>query len=366
LGLPVDVSERRLGRTPWIVARGRREEVFRALGERCGERIRAVIREIPDLPAMRGRMASHAARDQFIAIREASCRHFPVIWIELEALADGAQVSLENLILLNLRGDLGVPVDAGCSDLAWSDGRKAFIAHNEDDFPVVGPQCVVLTLLLDQEPVTTTWWCPGFLPGNTWSINQHGLIFTVDHLNIIETSALPARGFVARGLHSARSTDEAIAWLAAHPTAGGFAYTIGLFGDPRLVAVETGNGHMSTQNLSCDATVHWHTNHLRYMDLTLNAPKKESVARGDRLAGLEHDPDVGVDWLLSVLTSPSPRGVHRSATGGDDLATHISMVADLTNKTLTIATPSDARLTVPIGHLTPELASSSHAAVPNS
>jgi hypothetical protein len=344
----VEIAEQRLGGVPWLIVRGPRREAFVALGAHTAVDVKAVLDELPDLASLRGAELA----DRFAAVRDASREHHPAAWSDLEALAEGANVDFDDLLLLNLRGDLGVRAGAGCSDLAWTDGSAAFMAHNEDDYPVLGPRYRVLTLLLEDEPAVTAWWAPGFLPANTWAATGRGLVYTIDHLNIVSPDEGPGRHFVAREMQRARDVDEAIEWLRSHPSAGGFTYTLGRVGEARVVVVETGAGQCAPVEVAAGREPRWHTNHVRRLPPELDAPKGESLARGRVLARLATAVEPDQDWFLSVLGSPPPRGVHRNATDGDDLATHCTIVADLVAGDLTFAGPDGQTVTTSFAALT--------------
>jgi hypothetical protein len=65
------------------------------------------------------------------------------------------------------------------------------------------------------------------------------------------------------------------------------------------------------------------------------------------------DPDAS--WFLRVLADEEkPRGVRRSATGGDPLMTHCSAVVDLTARQVTLQAREHRPVTVPWNDLVPE------------
>ena len=102
---------------------------------------------------------------------------------ELAALADVAGVAVEDLALLNFRGDLGhVEGSFDCSDLAWR-RERSFIAHNEDQGASMIGRCVLLTLAIDGLPPVCAFWCPMFLPSNAFWVTD-GLVLSVDSLTV--------------------------------------------------------------------------------------------------------------------------------------------------------------------------------------
>jgi hypothetical protein len=105
--MSVSLDEHRLGGLRWIVLRGPDLDAFTALGEHMRDEMAALTASWP-LPArLRGHVSGPPRRDRFRAVRQASVLRFPEAWAELAALAEGAAVSFDDLVLLNFRGDLG-------------------------------------------------------------------------------------------------------------------------------------------------------------------------------------------------------------------------------------------------------------------
>jgi len=130
--MAVSLDEHRLGRLRWIVLTGPDREAFRALGEHVRGELTALAQAWPALPRLRRHVSGPPGRDRLAAVRRATTARFAPEWAELTAFAQGAAVPLDDLALLNLRGDLGlVEGGIGCSDLAWRRERSV-IAHNED------------------------------------------------------------------------------------------------------------------------------------------------------------------------------------------------------------------------------------------
>jgi hypothetical protein len=247
----------------------------------------------------------------------------------------------------------------GCSDLAWR-RERSLIGHNEDGAPENVGHCALLTLALDGLPTVTAFWYPGFLPANAFTVTADGLVWTIDHLPVAQPGAGAARHFVGRGLQrSARTIDAAVDYLKTHPSAGGFAYTIGdRIG--RIVNVEALAGrHASVEAGPQQAAPQqagpllWHTNHGRYLPGADPAPEGTSVARGQTLSTLavpEQDPDPA--WFLCILAgAPLPDGVRRDAESGDPAITLCTFIADLTAGQAVIAARDEQPVTISLRDL---------------
>lgn len=334
------ISERLLGDVPWVVARGERLAVFRELGAHAGHHIRATVDEMPDLDALRRRVTT----DVLTPVAVASERDHPRVWAELKALADGAGAPFDDLLLLNLRGDLG-PDGTGCTDLAWCTPDRALIAHNEDGSAWQDGRCSLLTLLVDGDPPVTVWWLPGFIPANTFVLTGHGLAWGIDHLTVPRPAAAPGRHFVAREVQRSGSPAAALADL---PSAGGFAYTIGRLGHPEVTLVESAAGHFWTARVGGERPFRWHTNHPLHLPDGVGIPNRNSEDRARFLERVTVPRRPGPPWFLGILTgAPLPNGVHRD----DGTVTQATFVVDLLEQQVTLVRRGGEPVTVPVADL---------------
>ncbi|HTX26241.1 MAG TPA: C45 family peptidase [Streptosporangiaceae bacterium] len=353
--MSVSLDEHQLGGLRWIVLRGPDLDAFRALGEHMRAEMAELTAAWP-LPArLHGHVSGPPGSDRFQAARQASVLHFPQAWAELAALAEGAAVPFDDLVLLNFRGDLGpITGGIGCSDLAWRRGRSV-IAHNEDGAAENVGQCALLTLALDGLPTVTAFWYPGFLPANAFTVTADGLVWTIDHLPVAEPGAGAGRHFVGRGVQrSATTVDQVVDHLRAHPSAGGFAYTVG-DRSGRIVNVEAAAGHHAAVEAgpgSCPLM--WHTNHGRYIPGCEASPTGTSAVRGEILEALAvPDEDPEPTWFLDVLAgAPLPEGVRADPAHGGAATTLCTFIADLTAGQAVIA----ARDEQPVAIALPDLA----------
>jgi len=346
----VSLDEHRLGGLRWIVLRGPGREAFRALGEHTRTDLAALAQEWPLLPRLRAHTARRPGSDRLAAVRQASAERFPEVWAELSAFADGAAMPLDDAALLNVRGDLGaVPGGIGCSDLAWRRERSV-IGHNEDGVPANVGTCALLTLILDGLPPVTAFWYPGFLPSNAFTVTGDGLVWTIDHLPVAAPGGGAARHVVGRGLQrSARTLAGAADYLRTHPSAGGFAYTIGDRAG-RIVGVEAAAGRYAVTKAG---PLLWHTNHGRYLPGAEPSAGGTSAARGQTLAALGVPAgEPGVDWFLHVLAGePFPDGVRCDPGTGRGAVTLCTFVADLTAGEAVIAVRDDHPVAIPLRDL---------------
>jgi hypothetical protein len=352
--MSVALEEHRLGGLRWIVLAGPDREAFGALGEHVRAELAGPDETWPMLPRLRQHIATPPGRNHLASVRRATTEQFGGEWAELAAFAAGAALPFEDLALLNLRGDLGwTDGRMGCSDLAWRRDRSV-VAHNEDGALTDLGRCGLLTLTGNGRPPVTAFWYPGFLPANAFAVTGDGLVWTVDHLPVVSPGPGAGRHFVGRGLQkTARKLDQVIGYLRDHPSAGGFAYTVGDSAG-RVVNVEAAAGHHAVAEAGPGSEpLLWHTNHGRYVPGTEPSAGGTSAARGATLSALAVPAgDPGPSWFLDVLTSPPPAGV-RSDPGpdGQGLTTLCTLVADLSAGQAVIAARGQSPVTIPLAGL---------------
>ncbi|WP_269857118.1 C45 family autoproteolytic acyltransferase/hydolase [Streptomyces sp. RPT161] len=344
----------------WLVVEGARHEVFRSLGQWVRTDVQAMLAESAvDLDVLRRWADTVEGKACFGPVLAATERDYGTQLAELAALAEGAGVPVEDLLLTSLRGDFGTAARMGCSDLAWR-RETTVVAHNEDADPLLDGRLMLLTLLVEGEAAVTALWYPGTLPVNAFVVTGQGLAWGINHIPAVHPYPGGAgRHFVARALQQAAGLDEAVAHLQTHPSAGGFTYTIAERASGRATVVEAVAGQIAIVEATPDNPLHWHTNHLRHIpeppDLPPAGPEAtelrdryaESVARGRALSGLTPGPtEPSRTWFLQALTSaPLPHGVYRVAAGPDPLMTLCTAIADMNSDTITIRSSTGQTVT---------------------
>lgn len=360
------LREQNLGPIRWLVVSGEASDCFRALGGHMRAEIREAVTEWTSTQRLREHVSASPGRERLAAVRSATQMAFEAEWAELAALADGAGVAVEDLALLNFRGDLGqVEGSFNCSDLAWR-RERSFIAHNEDQGASMTGRCVLLTLTIDGLPPVCAFWCPMFLPSNAFSVTD-GLVLSIDSLTVPEPGPWAGRHFIARGLQRrCRTVGEAIGYLRANPCASGFAYTIGDYpaspngrsdnhgdraGTGRVVGVEAvRNEHHVVEVGGSAGPLFWHTNHARFMPGTSGA---NTCQRAGVLAAApvpDGEPDIA--WFLRLLAgAPVPDGVRVDPSDERPFLTLCSFVSDLTGGMAALQWRDEQPVHVPLRHL---------------
>ena len=210
-------------------------------------------------------VAALKTTEQTQRMRAAVQAQFPLIWQELEGLAEGLQAPVDEVFAWNCRGDLVRSTSDGCTTLA---GRSAegelIIAHNEDGFPQLREDCAIVSITPDVGLAFTSFAYPGSLCGHTFAVNEKGIVNTVNNIRAVHRPDGMPRQILARASLNATTLEEAVTLLSATPRAGAFHHTLGQMGDSRLFSVEATGSGSSVLALSATSG---HANHLIHPQL---------------------------------------------------------------------------------------------------
>jgi len=195
-----------------IEVAGSPREMGRQLGETAGEEIRGFCDVALTLVSKSIRVSQASAREIARRSLELAERYSPDMVEELRGAAEAARISLEDIMLLQVRNQLQPEVDAGCTSLALapqgSQRRGGLVAQNWDNDPALQPFTVVLTRRPKGKPALMTVTQAGLIA--YIGFNEAGIGLC---LNTLPAPARPIgvpHYFTVRGIYEARSLAEAV------------------------------------------------------------------------------------------------------------------------------------------------------------
>lgn len=196
----------------------------------------------------------------FTSFCDANRKFFPDIYEEVRGIAQGANISEDEVLALMLRPEIealanppevAAARDAHCFDILYNPPKSdknahAFMAHNEDWTPVYKNFGFVLHEHMafagdDEVKHITAFSYPASPVGFTFGFNDHGISTSCNGLQPYEVNEGGlGRYFINRYLLGATSIEDAIARLnaVAPHSAFGFAMSIGCSRTRRLYHVE--------------------------------------------------------------------------------------------------------------------------------
>jgi hypothetical protein len=253
---------------------GTPREIGRGIGRRFGRQIRLGLErraewfdELRTFALGEG----HAAFDTCV---EATRRHVPRAFAELEGCAEGAEMPFEDLMVLNLKDEIaslkaatrdrtasaaGRREPPGCSTVVLRAGDRLIHLHNEDGHEAYDDLMFVVRCYPCDGVGYVALAYPGILPGNAPGINAAGLAVTTNFIETRDARPGVGRYFLDRMLLESRSIDEALAW-ATHPErAYGYHHVFSSRSERRAVAMEATPAAFETREIE---GLYLHTNHL--------------------------------------------------------------------------------------------------------
>jgi hypothetical protein len=211
--------------------------------------------------------------------------HTPDLWDEVEATAEGAAITLDDVLLLTFLDEVwGLADSVGCSVLARQRSGSGTEVGQTMDLPQwASGRLTVLRVEPPAHPVALVMSYPGMV--GLCGANDAGLGVAVNALPQfgLSESGLGA-AFIVRHLLTLSTLDAAVAFLGGVPHAVGQAYTVAAQGE--VVTFEAGPDVFQrvSEGPSCI-----HTNH------PLDRSPRPASSTMTRLIALQHSVDESVD-----------------------------------------------------------------------
>ena len=305
-----------------------------AIGKRFAVEIHAAFDDYALLRKLRAFHQTAVGKARYEAMLELHQAAYPGYFQELEGMAAGAERDFTDVFLLNLRGEYrGFLLEAddtrGCSDCSILTDELALIGHNEDGSPAFREHMYFVHARVDNSPEFTACCYPGFLPGNAFGFNSHGVCYSVDNIRPRDIRIGIGRHFLARSLLDAETIDDAIKRVTPDGRASAFSYTIGSVVERRIVQAEVMPRQAKVKPIH---NVSYHANHVLEIaeaDQTIDASSACRVARAEAiLASCEVTRDTHILDILGDETGPD-FPIYRSAKGLDTNETYCTALFDL-------------------------------------
>jgi len=312
---------------PVVDAAGNPFAIGAALRRHARAAIHTQVRRLPEFRALLAWLG-----DPYLGELEAAARRFaPAHVAEIEGLAEGAEWSFAEAFVWNAKGDLraaGAPPGHGCTTLIAVEDDVRLIAHNEDGAPAHRDDGFMVRCRPDAGLAFTSFAYPGLICGNSFAVNERGLVQTLNNVRGLDGRPGVPRQLVARAILDCAGLDAALALLEGWPRASGYHHGLAQAGDARLLAVEAPASGTAVRRV---ADRHAHANHL--IEPALAAVPQivtaSSAARQERAEQrLVQERAAPLDVLLD---GSGERSVHGRARGAEDswtLATALFRVTD--------------------------------------
>jgi len=245
---------------------------------------------------------------------------------ELRGLAEAAGVSLEQLMLINVRNQIAVALDGGCTSIAVESRASAsgtgMVAQNWDPDPAWGLFSIVLTRRPEGGPAHLNFTQPGII--GYMGINERGIGVCVNTLPAPATGRGVPWYFQLRSIYEQASLDAAVAEVARGARA--ISINAAMMTPTGAADIEATGDAVRVLRANERGTL-VHTNHCVHPDFErFNADFPELIQSRPRLARAEGllaqlESPVSLDDLKRILSDHDgfPRSICRHPN--DDPAT---------------------------------------------
>lgn len=198
----------------------------------------AVNTKLRPLPLWQ-RLASLANSDKAQEMQTLVRARFPRYWREIEGLAAGLELPVDEVFMWNCRGDFaGLGNVDGCTTVYSQTAQGTLIAHNEDGLPQLRSDCAIVHAKPNEGTAFVSFLYPGSIPGHTFAVNEFGVVATVNNLRPTDIPAGLPRQILGRAALEATSIDEAVMAVSTLPRAGAFHHAFAQAGSTRIVSIE--------------------------------------------------------------------------------------------------------------------------------
>lgn len=255
-------------------------------------------------------------------------KYFPQYIEELRGIADGANVSLEELFLANNREVVDFDsesIDPGhCTIVGIPKDKGYLVGHNEDWSMNALHQLYVADLTIDGVKIFGLNYAHHII-GDSVAVNGYGLVQAVNELSHEDEQLGIPKNFVARAMLDCKTLEEAQQLMQRIPRASGFNHV--LVQGNRLWNIESSAKEFVIEKIEGQKYVH--TNHYVTELKRIDKGNKESVARYEKAMRMLSDIGTVSDIKRLLSDTTEPRICRPSTIGSVivDPSRHIIYIA---------------------------------------
>ncbi|XP_057518595.1 uncharacterized protein LOC130799501 isoform X2 [Amaranthus tricolor] len=320
------------------------------MGYQIGEKFSSIIKSrlANDLilqTQLRPFSTSHLGKQLLDSLSDNNRNRFSFYWDELVGIAEGSNVPVLDIILINFRKEIlafipknesiNIPEDTpdDCSDVLVVSNSMAVAAHNEDANVALVGHTYLIKAKFGNGHSFTAYTYAGELPSCAFGFNSHGLAFTLNSVPPRQDEIVAGgigRNFISRDLLEAANIGDALEKIRSSEVSVGHSYNLIDITTRKILNVETASSNrLSIYEIN--ATPFFHAN--MYLHLQVAQIQDEnSKGRQERAASL---PKETKEDFLSLLGDIDDKRYPIHMTG-PILYTLCTAVFDLDGPTLSI------------------------------
>ncbi|HET6423853.1 MAG TPA: C45 family peptidase [Planctomycetaceae bacterium] len=260
-------------RYPEITVAGSPRELGRQIGDAAGELIRGFCTVAMERVNQTVRITREAAMDTARKSIPYAERYAPDMVEELRGTAETARVTLEDLMLLQVRNQLR-STDAGCTSFSVAPPRsnERFVAQNWDNDPGLDPFTLVLTRKPTGKPASTTLTQAGLI--GYIGFNDAGIGVCLNSLPAPSRPLGVPHYFMVREILEAKSLDDVVHAVNRAERAIPANIMLSTPQGPADLEVTIDHVHVLTDPRNALVT---HTNHCKHPELAAINPQYDEL-----------------------------------------------------------------------------------------
>ncbi|WP_417795624.1 C45 family autoproteolytic acyltransferase/hydolase [Terasakiella pusilla] len=265
------------GRIDWLSIQGTPFEVGQALGKKGKDAVHTLLVPSSDWAFITDkRHQKHVER-----LTKNTQDQFPTIWAELEGLAAGLDLPINDVFAWNCRGDLFALAPDGCTSVQLP-GDTPVLGHNEDGYPFLKESCFIAEVAPVGQNEFWAFCYPGSIPGHTFALTQNSLAMTVNNLRLLGVEADLPRMVISRAVLQQSTLQEVLDLIQNNCNSAGFHFSLLDRVTGAFKSVEFGAGQYHCHDLQ---TPGLHANHALHLDIAqrITDSSGDRQTRGDAL-----------------------------------------------------------------------------------
>lgn len=306
----------------YLEVSGTHYDIGKQIGTRFSKEIIASHLAISELVNAAKEIVQAAPEMFYNPFLEASQNHYSDYIDELQGIADGSELSFQDIMIGNMAMEIlylyyeltgkkkyTFPSSYGCSTTAYSKNGKSYLTHNEDLFTSFLSYMYLLKIKVTGKPEILTLSYPGLLPGIPPGMNEAGIVQCGNDIGGLHIEQSVPMAFHFRSVLDSTSIDDAVDRAKSPYRARTMTHNIGSFNENKIVSVEA--APLKNESHSVDG-FYVHTNHFilpNMLDIGLNPsglPSSES--RFNKLSELSdayanNSNDVDGDLITSFMST---------------------------------------------------------------
>jgi len=270
---------------PMLEVKGSYYDIGYAIGKNFEHQIKDYLTtrkewfgELKDLSSGRG-------KELFKGLKNKANQHYPHFVEELRGLALGAEISFNDIFLLNIKDEMGTLLNniaqetPGCSTVVLNNDKRKYIIHNEDGDKANVDNMYIVKATPPSGVAFTVLTYPGIIMGNGPGFNDRGIAQSTNYIASKTFKTGIPRYFMGRAVLEAKTLSEATDIVTDTNRAFAYHHNLASFSENKILSIEV---TPDIHQIIAPHGIFYHTNHLIHFE-TKYHPQDENYINSSSL-----------------------------------------------------------------------------------